>query len=695
MSITTNRLKIDFNIEAIARDFAFLQFTRQTQSNWLGAAQLDALLGDKYRAHAVMFQYSKFAFAMFKRPIDIYALLAEIRKDPEFEKDSVIEVKPAVLRTDSDNCICEAWLAQTLLNSLSSSRSRFAQFHFSNLTGSLLLIPNLVGKRRDVIDAAKVTINKDFLLCIETVRHQKLISVLANKNIPKSRLNSLPYYTLNESTSTLRRYVGDPFKADRKNTYVPIGIPGQKAGSAFLDFGSLEGFERSRAGVLDRVLDAVQKHLSAYMTFNLTPIVGPQKVELTETIVKNPKQLHTKLDGLEVRIVDLVQDAESFELLKAIKNGLVPYLPNKKLLSTGKRDRAGALNLRIIRNREYYEEAGEPDKYLASTPEVQRQHITIESNSGESPAAIKTIVKELLIKRDIGNQKLSLFDWEKLEAKQTWTFGVQDEQSARMVFMDIEPDGKIAFREINGASLLGYNEYQEYSEHISAAKKSEWKTGLSLDGLVVSGDGHKNLIYRTNEFSLPNLEKLRSLIEEVATNLPVGLQTGKELAAVTREALGRTSENEPIGESLITELENFGDANVPKDIFRRKIKEHLGANSKLAKNLRNFLLKKKGIRLIFPKHKESLDSLFDSSLNIKYFSESGREAHYFVGERRESVQYAFKNACVIRKIVAAEDSDLVFEEVLPTMNVDFVRTGQSTVLPFPFKYLREYLKLQQ
>lgn len=517
----------------------------------------------------------------------------------------------------------------------------------------------------------------------------------ANKNISKGRLNSLPYYTLSESTSTLRRYVGDPFKADGKNTYVPIGIPGQKAGSKFLEFGSLEGFERSRVGVLSRVMNGLHKHLSAYMTVSFAPIDSPQKVELTETIVKNPKQLHAKLDGIEVRIVDLVQDGESSELLKAIKDGLIPYLPDKKLLSTGKRDRLGALNLRIIRNREYYEEAGEPDKYLASTPEIQRQHITIESNSGDSPAAIKTIVKELLIKRDIGNEKLSLFDWEKLEAKQTWTFGIQDEESARMVFMDIEPDGKIAFREINGATLLGYGEYQEYTELISTAKKSEWKTGLSLDGLVVSGDGHKNLIYRTNEFSLPNLEKLRCLIEDVATDLPTGLQTGKELAGMAREALGEISGNERTGESLIAELESFGDANVKKNIFRGKINEHLGTNSKLAKGLRGFLLKKKGVRLIFPKHKESLDSLFDSSLNIKYFSESDREAHYFVGERRESVQYSFKNACVIRKIVAAEDSDLVFDEVLPTMNVDFVRTGQSTVLPFPFKYLREYLKIQK
>ena len=59
------------------------------------------------------------------------------------------------------------------------------------------------------------------------------------------------------------------------------------------------------------------------------------------------------------------------------------------------------------------------------------------------------------------------------------------------------------------------------------------------------------------------------------------------------------------------------------------------------------------------------------------------------GSRRENIRSSFKDACHIRKIVAVNGSRLFFRELLPTMDVDFVRTGQSTVIPFPFKYLLE------
>ena len=38
-------------------------------------------------------------------------------------------------------------------------------------------------------------------------------------------------------------------------------------------------------------------------------------------------------------------------------------------------------------------------------------------------------------------------------------------------------------------------------------------------------------------------------------------------------------------------------------------------------------------------------------------------------------------------------AEIAFDELLPLMDVEFVRNDQLTVIPFPFKYLREYQKL--
>jgi hypothetical protein len=142
MNIETNRLHIKFDIDAIERDFAFIQFNREANGKWKGAYQLDLLLGDDYKADAVLYQYSSFAYAMFKRPVDTYKLISRIRKDKEFSEGAVIEAKPRTFRTEADNCICEAWLAQILINSLASSRSRYEEFHYCNLTGAFLVVPS-------------------------------------------------------------------------------------------------------------------------------------------------------------------------------------------------------------------------------------------------------------------------------------------------------------------------------------------------------------------------------------------------------------------------------------------------------------------------------------------------------------------------------------------------------------------------
>ena len=67
------------------------------------------------------------------------------------------------------------------------------------------------------------------------------------------------------------------------------------------------------------------------------------------------------------------------------------------------------------------------------------------------------------------------------------------------------------------------------------------------------------------------------------------------------------------------------------------------------------------------------------------------ELYYFVGEIGAGINSTLSGV-PIRKIEVDEDSELFFDKLLPLMGVTFVRNGQLTVVPFPFKYLREYIK---
>jgi len=205
MNIETSKLDIKFDIDAIEHDFAFIRFNRESKGKWKGAHQLDLLLGDDYKADAVLYQYSSFAYAMFKRPVDIYKLISRIRKDKEFSEDAVVEAKPRTFRTEADNCICEAWLAQILINSLASSRSRYEEFHYCNLTGAFLVVPGQDGKNKDYVDAFEVALDRDYLLNVEVKRHRTLYSIQNDPKVNRSALNGKPKYVLHEGTGTFRR----------------------------------------------------------------------------------------------------------------------------------------------------------------------------------------------------------------------------------------------------------------------------------------------------------------------------------------------------------------------------------------------------------------------------------------------------------------------------------------------------------
>lgn len=89
--------------------------------------------------------------------------------------------------------------------------------------------------------------------------------------------------------------------------------------------------------------------------------------------------------------------------------------------------------------------------------------------------------------------------------------------------------------------------------------------------------------------------------------------------------------------------------------------------------------------------KEKRDELISSCLDIKMFND-GVSEYYFVGTIGNGMRWLINRAANIRKIEPFEDSNLMFEKLLPLMNVTFVRNGQLTITSFPFKYLREYIK---
>lgn len=90
--------------------------------------------------------------------------------------------------------------------------------------------------------------------------------------------------------------------------------------------------------------------------------------------------------------------------------------------------------------------------------------------------------------------------------------------------------------------------------------------------------------------------------------------------------------------------------------------------------------------------KEDLIKYFAGSLDI-YYKLSENSLFYSSGQIGSGMNTSIARASHVRKIIPYNESPLFFQSYLETMNVTFVRNGQLTVIPFPFKYLREYAKI--
>lgn len=115
----------------------------------------------------------------------------------------------------------------------------------------------------------------------------------------------------------------------------------------------------------------------------------------------------------------------------------------------------------IIRNAEYYNGVNDPHDKIYEDAAVQ--YITFEDFSDSSEFAIATVVHEIIIKKDIQERKISLFDWSNLGFAEPVSFGIEAEieDIKRYFFITVNPDGSSEIKE-QELTLFEMNEYTEW-----------------------------------------------------------------------------------------------------------------------------------------------------------------------------------------------------------------------------------------
>lgn len=412
------------------------------------------------------------------------------------------------------------------------------------------------------------------------------------------RFEEYPKYIISKG-NTLRRKLAD----DKEIGFIMRQIDGTKTEIPFLDIQNEKRFDQSKVGTLTRVLDAFNTKYVDIAEIECGYVDVIARVDYSSRAAKeNSAQIKELIEKQGLHIVDKIGEEYSAQFVNEICSLLQEKYDAET--TTGKRVKKDCLNICVIHNAEYYDGVQDPHDNVYS--DVAVQHVTLEDFVDSAEFAVSTVIHEALIKKDLAEGRITLFDWRKLELKDDISFGkefIVDEEP-KYFFIKIHPDGSFEIKE-QEFTLFEMNEYTDCVNIFEDAKTK----GERIQGIIRDSQGNIDIIKDTGIITLPEADEIKPLL-------------------------------------------SAGDNKL--------------------------------------RGKDRREELLSSCLDIKLYEEDGRQ-FYFVGTIGEGMRWNIPRAANIRCIEGYNNASLMFEQLLPTMSVSFVRNGQLTVLPFPYKYLREYV----
>lgn len=594
--IKTNQIVYTLNHDKFDKQYDIFAVATSEKYFGTGAYIIDAPALDK-NVCAVQFEKGSKFYVMMHKKQNNKRLLHEAlsdAKDAEFITINNIKSSEMEDRT----------VLQLLLNSMESAEN--SEIRFNNITGHLYCFHkdwvNHSKKDNAVlqIKSLEIGISPDYRLQFDV---RTFTSELLKSKIKfgKKKFKDYPQYVIS-SHKTLRRRL----KSDTDTSFILRQKNGTKSNIHFMDFRNIDSFEKSKMGMVSYIILRFNEQFSDIANIGFQDITDYISIGCTKHDRKSDiKFIKEKLQSPKIFIVDKINDDYSQEYCRRLKNILFDeYQIQAKIR---KRIVKNSMNLCLIHNSDYYIDKDDSHQIYS---DAIVQHITFEDSElfkkDKPSSAIGQAIHELMIKADLINNKITLFNWADMGIDHKISFGIKaekDEQS-HYFFMEISPDGTFKITE----QELTFFEENEYNQCIDIFESTKQNSEI-IKGIIRDEYGNINIIKDTRWVTIPEIFSIRK------------------------------------------ELENGNTAI-------------------------------KGI--------EKRSELFPSVIDIKQFKHDN-SIYYFAGIVGKSLD-DMQTAVNIRKIEVYDDSQELFSRLLPLMDVGFVHNRQLTVIPFPFKYLREYVK---
>lgn len=694
----TNRINVTCNMENIDADFDIFRVEKGNK-DYYKYNILDSAVYE-FKAAAVQWTYGATALVLFRKgEVTEQQFKESIMKEYEDVKIQKVDL------FDSEQCSkCfyfeNRLLAQLLINSMRTPRHE--AFTYNNLTGKLFYHDSSWSHKD------KLTGKVNFIRFLEIVIDPGMYLNLEHKTFRKYDREGTGLYVIDSKTGEFRKKL----KSDKNViTYKEGSLPHNHFRVDNFDITDYTHFRKSKMGVMEQFLRDVKENLSKYISIDIVEREDVQEFEISNLEKKGISEVEygEMLQKKGVVIVDENDSEASRDIVAKLQEELEKYYNIKATLGNLSEE---TYNIRIIHDGEYYAENKLHDPHNDDLKGYIIQHMTEEAehftNSKGSSPDIRKIVQELIVKGDVRERMISIYDWERLDSGKEWAFilrrKIKTEYGENTEHMNhvnkkafyyynyfrlrIDCNGKMEFDTFCDNTQEETEDWSKICYAYDFVEDKHRGARNQIEGLLYSDIDNIHVILLTCEKTLPNISALLDTLKET----DVKEKVSKEILL---EALDDFETKNSDSKEYISEWKNEVSAETEM-ITKKALKKILNMRTGNASKFNRFLHEKYGIWIDGELRKEEFEVTFQigNLLNIKYeYNEKdyvdGRTFVYYVGAKSKKLKYP--NACCMRKVVSLGDS-LEYEEVLPLLAVEFVRNSQYTVLPFPYKYLREYIE---
>lgn len=674
--ILSNKLHIQFNKENINRDFDIYMIEKE-KGNFFKSNILD-ITGQEFKAKSVVYSYGTKWFAMFAKDSFDYNLFKKVIADQE-EEAIIHKVNIFEQAGISVNI-----LAQLLFNTLNTPSEE--SYSYNNIFGKLFYFTDKsIKKEQGSFYAASLSLSED---CCFTIKVQTFSCITNFKNLKHTGTK----YLIDENGKFRKKLKNDNYPDSMY--YINKSLNKKKKNKIdFLNFKNYTEFCNSKIGIFDRFMKDVELYLKEYIYIENKGYEDYTIFNFAYDGFEN-KQYNELLKNKLFYIIDEIKNEKSKNLIEQIVSELKEFYG----VNISKGDiKAQSYIIRIIYSEDYYikNKIQEKDPHKNINLYNIVQHITVDNfkfkKDKTANPAFKKVIQELIIKSDINHQKLTIVNWNK---NKIWTFvkvykknqNCKKKQSDFIYCkMTIFPDGSF--------KINCYEDWDFDNEELNIIEYTYKKYSLEckckeIEGMFYTDYNNINVIMKTEQTTIPNFKPLSRNLELADKENVVD-----RLAFIEHinDFMDEEDKYKDQSENLITKLKQDTRQYITIGEILKLMKP--SPKSRFAgfgKSLNKYLFDTTGILLhAIPKDESVRNTYFESILDIKYFYNENK-LYYFVGPTKNGLNQSLHNACSIREVVTI-GQEIQFPEILDLLSVEFVRNGQYTVLPFPFKYINEFI----